>query len=137
MGRSGFSQCGDQMGSGVAIEEISSGVQSASGINVSIIRELIETWCETQLQWVECEASNTPPLWDKVVHNIRGYLLTLWAAGMLRGSTSNEAFVVTCDRTTMTQADIREGNLICQLRIAPVKTLEFVQYRIRFRIKPR
>jgi phage tail sheath protein FI len=121
----------------VAVEEVNSGGTSPVGISVSITRELIECWCVTQLQWVAYETNNASPLWDQVVQNIRGYLLALWATGMLRGDTTKESFVVKCDQTTMTQADIREGNLICQIGVAPVKASEFVHYRIRIRLKPR
>lgn len=121
----------------VAVEEVDSGDTSLVGINVSITRELIETWCLTQLQWIAYETNNGPPLWDQVILNVRGYLLALWATGMLRGDTTKESFVVKCDHTTMTPADIREGLLICQIGVAPVKPSEFVHYRIRIRLHPR
>ena len=47
------------------------------------------------------------------------------------GITEEEAFFVRCDRTTMTQADIDSGRLICQIGVAPVKPAEFVIFRIQ------
>lgn len=121
----------------VAVEEVDSGDASPVGISASITRELIESWSLTQLQWVAYETNNAPPLWEQVVRNIRGYLLALWATGILRGDTTKESFLVKCDHTTMTQADILDGNVICQVGIAPVKPSEFVHYRIRIHLKPR
>jgi phage tail sheath protein FI len=45
------------------------------------------------------------------------------------GTTTEEAFLVKCDRTTMTQDDIDNGRLICFVGIAPVKPAEFVIFR--------
>jgi phage tail sheath protein FI len=50
--------------------------------------------------------------------------------GMLQGRTKEEAYFVRCDRTTMTQADIDNGRLICLIGVAPVKPAEFVIFRI-------
>jgi phage tail sheath protein FI len=46
------------------------------------------------------------------------------------GTTPEEAFFVTCDRTTMTQDDIDNGRLIVLIGVAPVKPAEFVIFRI-------
>ena len=35
-----------------------------------------------------------------------------------------------CDRTTMTQADIDQGRLVCLVGVAPVRPAEFVIIRI-------
>ncbi len=59
------------------------------------------------------------------------FLLTVWRNGALRGLTQDEAFFVRCDRTTMTEAEIDAGMLICEIGIAPVKPAEFVIFRIQ------
>ena len=46
------------------------------------------------------------------------------------GETEDKAFFITCDRTTMTQDDILNGRLICEIGIAPVKPAEFVVFRL-------
>jgi phage tail sheath protein FI len=46
------------------------------------------------------------------------------------GRTENAAFFVNCDRTTMTQDDILNGRLICEIGVAPVRPAEFVIFRI-------
>jgi phage tail sheath protein FI len=50
--------------------------------------------------------------------------------GALFGRTEQEAFFITCDRTTMSQDDILNGRLICEIGIAPVRPAEFVIFRI-------
>ena len=53
-----------------------------------------------------------------------------WRNGALMGLTEDEAFSITCDRSTMTQDDILNGRLICEIGIAPVRPAEFVIFRI-------
>jgi phage tail sheath protein FI len=80
-------------------------------------------------QWVVFEPNNEQ-LWARVVDTIRLFLRTQWRLGALFGSTEEEAFFITCDRTTMTQDDILNGRLICEIGIAPVRPAEFVIFRI-------
>jgi uncharacterized protein len=53
-----------------------------------------------------------------------------WRLGALFGQTEQEASFITCDRTTMSQDDILNGRLICEIGIAPVRPAEFVIFRI-------
>ena len=119
----------------VTVEEVDSLNAPSVGISASITTILIECWCLTQLQWVTYETDNVPALWERVVRHVRAYLLGLWASWMLTGKSSEEAFVVRCDHTTMTPADIRDGYLICLVGVATVKPSEFVHYHIRIRLK--
>jgi phage tail sheath protein FI len=80
-------------------------------------------------QWVVFEP-NDDKLWARVVDTIRLFLRTQWRLGALFGRTEQEAFFITCDRTTMTQDDILNGRLICEIGIAPVRPAEFVIFRI-------
>jgi phage tail sheath protein FI len=80
-------------------------------------------------QWVVFEP-NDERLWARVVDTIRLFLRTQWRLGALMGRTEQEAFFITCDRTTMTQDDILNGRLICEIGIAPVRPAEFVVFRI-------
>lgn len=81
-------------------------------------------------QWVVFEP-NGPPLWARVIDTIRLFLRTQWRLGALLGRTEEEAFFVACDRNvTMTQDDILNGRLICEIGIAPVRPAEFVIFRI-------
>ena len=58
-------------------------------------------------------------------------LLLVWRSGALQGEVEERAFFVRCDLTTMTQADIDAGRLICIIGVAPVKPAEFVIFRIQ------
>ncbi|HEV2833738.1 MAG TPA: phage tail sheath family protein [Pyrinomonadaceae bacterium] len=80
-------------------------------------------------QWVVFEP-NDDKLWARVKDTIRLFLRSQWRAGALFGRTEEEAFFITCDRTTMTQDDILNGRLICEIGIAPVRPAEFVIFRI-------
>jgi phage tail sheath protein FI len=80
-------------------------------------------------QWVVFEP-NSEALWAKVVETITAFLFGVWKSGALMGTTPEEAFFVLCDRTTMTQDDIDNGRLVCQIGIAPVAPAEFVIFRI-------
>ena len=61
---------------------------------------------------------------------IEDFLLVQWKSGALMGTKPEQAYFVRCDRTTMTQADIDNGRLICIIGIAPVKPAEFVIFQI-------
>ena len=80
-------------------------------------------------QWVVFEP-NDDRLWARVVDTIRLFLRDQWRLGALFGRTEQEAFFITCDRTTMTLDDILNGRLICEIGVAPVRPAEFVVFRI-------
>jgi uncharacterized protein len=80
-------------------------------------------------QWVVFEP-NDDRLWARIKDTIRLFLRAQWRAGALLGQTEEKAFFVTCDRTTMTQDDILNGRLICEIGIAPVRPAEFVIFRL-------
>ena len=80
-------------------------------------------------QWVVFEP-NDDRLWARVIDTLRLFLRTQWRLGALFGRTEQEAFFITCDRTTMTQDDILNGRLICEIGIAPVRPAEFVIFRV-------
>jgi len=80
-------------------------------------------------QWVVFEP-NDDALWARVKDTLRIFLRAQWRAGALFGRTEAEAFFITIDRTTMSQDDILNGRLICEIGIAPVRPAEFVIFRI-------
>lgn len=81
------------------------------------------------LDWVVFEP-NDEPLWVRVQGVVQDFLTTLWLQGALLGQRPEEAFFVRCDRSTMTQADIDRGRLVCEIGIAPLMPAEFVIIRI-------
>ena len=80
-------------------------------------------------QWVVFEP-NDIQLWDRVTDTLRLFLRSQWRQGALFGRTEEQAFFVTCNESTMTQDDILNGRLICEIGIAPVRPAEFVVFRI-------
>ncbi len=91
---------------------------------------MIEESIDEATQWVVFEP-NDEPLWARVRQSVSRFLLSQWRIGALQGTKADEAFFVACDRSTMTQDDIDNGRLICQIGIAPVKPAEFVIFRIQ------
>ena len=89
----------------------------------------LERSIEAGTQWVVFEP-NDERLWAKVTDTIRGFLRNQWRSGALLGQTEDEAYYIRCDRTTMTQDDILNGRLICEVGIAAVRPAEFMIFRI-------
>ena len=98
-------------------------------VNVRRLFLFVEESVDKGTQWVVIEP-NHGSTWGKVTRCITNFLITVWRSGALVGATADEAFFVKCDRTTMTQDDIDNGRLICYIGIAPVRSSEFVIFRI-------
>jgi uncharacterized protein len=98
-------------------------------INVRRLFIYVEQSILRATRWAVFEV-NDEPLWATLRRSIGDFLTRMWMDGMLQGATREQAFFVRCDRTTMTQADIDNGRLICVIGIAPVKPAEFVIFRI-------
>jgi phage tail sheath protein FI len=98
-------------------------------LNVRRLFLYLEESIDEGTQWVVFE-SNDEDLWARVEQTIENFLTAVWEDGALMGSTPEEAFYVKCDRTTMTQNDIDNGRLICEIGVAPVKPAEFVIFEI-------
>ena len=98
-------------------------------VNVRRLFIFIERSIYEGTQWVVFEP-NDERLWARVVDTVRLFLRQQWRQGALMGATEDEAFQIACDRSTMTQEDILNGRLICQVGIAPVRPAEFVIFQI-------
>ncbi|HYH02965.1 MAG TPA: phage tail sheath C-terminal domain-containing protein, partial [Bacillota bacterium] len=80
-------------------------------------------------QWVVFEP-NDPVLWGKVNRNLTAFLTRLWRDGALFGTTPEEAFLVKVDEEN-NPAEVRDvGQLIIEVKVAPVKPAEFVVIRV-------
>jgi phage tail sheath protein FI len=84
---------------------------------------------EQALQWVVFEP-NTDLTHLKVSLTLTSYLGALWERGGLAGTRAEEAFVVRCDRTLLTDADRDAGRLVAEIGIAPLVPCEFVLVRV-------
>ncbi len=98
-------------------------------LNVRRLFIYVEESIKANTNWVVFEP-NSETLWSRVTRTIEAFLATCWRDGALAGTSPDQAFFVECGPTTMTQDDIDNGRLICQIGIAPVKPAEFVIFRI-------
>jgi len=89
----------------------------------------LEHSIDLSTQWAVFEP-NGPRLWANITDTISAFLYNEWRSGALLGSTPEQAYFVRCDRSTMTQADLDNGRLICEIGVAAVKPAEFVIFRI-------
>lgn len=98
-------------------------------VNVRRLFNFLEHSIDRSTQWAVFEPNNER-LWSNVRQTIEDFLIMVWGTGALMGNKPEEAFFVRCDRTTMTQNDLDNGRLICQIGVAPTYPAEFVIFRI-------
>ncbi len=80
-------------------------------------------------QWAVFEP-NGEALWANVRRTIEDFLFNEWQSGALLGDKPEKAYFVKCDRSTMTQNDLDNGRLVCQIGVAPLRPAEYVIFRI-------
>lgn len=98
-------------------------------VNVRRYFNYVENSIDRSTQWAVFEP-NGPALWSNITDTISSFLFAEWRSGALLGATPEEAYFVRCDRSTMTQADLDNGRLVCEIGIAAIKPAEFVIFRI-------
>jgi len=89
----------------------------------------LERSIEKSTQWIVFEP-NGERLWANVRSTVEDFLYNEWYGGKLLGPTPKHAYFVRCDRSTMTQADLDNGRLVCEIGVAALKPAEFVIFRI-------
>lgn len=89
----------------------------------------LEASIDRSTQWAVFEP-NGPRLWAVVRETIGNFLYNEWREGRLLGANTDEAYFVRCDRSTMTQADLDNGRMICLIGVAIIRPAEFVIFRI-------
>jgi uncharacterized protein len=77
------------------------------------------------LKWVVFEP-NADPLWAAIRMSLNAFMLGLFRQGAFQGNTPSQAFKVSCDSQTTTQADIDNGIVNIVVAFAPLKPAEFV-----------
>lgn len=98
-------------------------------VNVRRLFIYVEESIKVNTNWVVFEPNDTT-LWTRVSITVSAFLDTLWRSGMLAGATPEESYFVEIGPSTMTQDDIRNGRLICNIGIAPSRPAEFVIFRV-------
>ena len=71
-------------------------------------------------KWAAFEP-NAEPLWVKLRASIATFMQGLFAQGALQGATPRDAYLVQCDATTTTQADIDAGVVNIEVGFAPAQ----------------
>ncbi|MGK3995534.1 phage tail sheath subtilisin-like domain-containing protein [Sorangium sp. So ce1024] len=98
-------------------------------LNVRRLFVFIERSIDRGTQWVVFEP-NGPDLWGQVKRTVETFLDGQWRAGALVGARAEEAYYVKVDRSTMSDDDIANGRLVCEIGISPSRPAEFVIFRI-------
>jgi len=88
----------------------------------------LERSIEKSTQWAVFEP-NGERLWENVRNAVDAFLFNEWRNGRLLGSEKT-AWFVRCDRSTMTQNDLDNGRLVCEVGAAALKPAEFVVFRV-------
>ena len=89
----------------------------------------LEHSIDRSTQWAVFE-NNGQQLWANVRESVSSFLYNEWVSGALLGANPEEAYFVRCDRTTMTQSNLDNGQLICLIGVSVLKPAEFVVFKI-------
>ncbi len=98
-------------------------------VNIRLLFNYIEESVVHGTRWAVFEPCNEK-LWARLAQTVSEFLTMTWRDGALVGTTPEQAFLVRCDRTTMTQDDIDNGRTIILIGLAPMKPAEFVIFRV-------
>lgn len=98
-------------------------------VNVRRYFLYLERSIEKSTQWAVFEP-NGERLWANLVTTVESFLFNEWKNGRLLGAQPAAAYFVRCDRTTMSQNDLDNGRLVCEVGVAALTPAEFVIFRI-------
>ena len=99
-------------------------------INVRRLVIYLEKNILNNMNWVIFEP-NDQNLWTKISSMISSFLSNQWKNGALMGSSESEAFYINIGLgTSMTQDDVENGKLICEIGVAPVRPREFITFKV-------
>lgn len=98
-------------------------------VNVRRLLIMIEEAIDENTQWTVFEPNN-PRLWSDLERTVRSFLDRIWRAGMLDGSTADDAYFARCDETTNPPEETDQGRMICLIGVRPPWPAEFVVVRI-------
>jgi uncharacterized protein len=98
-------------------------------VNVRRLLLMIAESLDESTQWAVFEPNNRD-LWRSIEQVVRGFLDSLWRAGMLDGATAEDAYRVRCDETTNPPEDTSRGMIQCEVGVQPPYPAEFVIVRI-------
>ncbi|HEY3706080.1 MAG TPA: hypothetical protein VGL22_13540 [Terracidiphilus sp.] len=71
--------------------------------------------------------NNGPQLWRRVEISLTELMTRLWRMNALEGASTDDAFSVRCDRSTMTQNDLDNGRMVAQVTFTAASTIELIR----------
>ncbi len=89
----------------------------------------LQRWIEHNMTGLLYEPNNSV-LWDRVCDKIGAYCFELFQRGALQGERPKQAFFVKCDAETNPLETRKNGQLICEIGLAPLAPSEFIIIRI-------
>ena len=73
---------------------------------------------------------NDPNTWETLEDMVRSFLEKLQGMGMFAGGKPEESFYVKCDEETNPPDAVDNGQLICEVGVAPAIPAEFIVIRV-------
>jgi Bacteriophage tail sheath protein len=98
-------------------------------VSVRRMALFIEQTLYSNLTWAVFEG-NAAPLWNALTQEVTAFMLSLFRQGAFAGDTPTKAFLVQCDSTTTTPADVANGVVNILVGFAPLVPAEFVIVQI-------
>lgn len=89
----------------------------------------LEQTLHASLTWAVFQP-NATPLWNALTQEVSAFMLGLFRQGAFAGTKPSEAFLVQCDSTTTTPADVANGIVNILVGFAPLVPAEFVIVKI-------
>ena len=103
-------------------------------VNMTRLGAFIRQRLSRDLRWVTFER-NASALWHRIELQAGELLTQLWEDGVLTGAQVSEAFFIRCNRTTMTEDDVRNGRVVVQIGLA-LEPLHPMQIELPLRAQP-
>lgn len=97
-------------------------------VNVRRLFMFLESSVFNSTFWIVFE-NNGPALWSRITLQLNSFLLNLYNNGYFAGTSPSEAYFVICDDSNNDEASINNGEVVCDVGVAPQKPAEFVRFR--------
>jgi len=98
-------------------------------VNVRRVFLILRRWIEDNMNDLAFEPNN-PQLWDRMLERLRGFCYDLYVRGALKGTAVEEAFFVKCDAELNPPEAREQGNVVCEIGLAPTAPAEFIVIRV-------
>jgi len=98
-------------------------------VNVRRLFMFVEKSVYNSTFWI-CFEANGPGTWTRIKTQLDQFLVGLFNAGMLKGTSAAQAFKVVVDATNNPPETQELGQVIVDVRMAANKPIEFVRFRI-------